>query len=209
MSHLNPEEIQQLLANHTPKPIGDYMHSAVMVLLFSIGGNLHILYNKRSANIKSQPGDICFPGGRQEGNESPLETALRETFEELRIPHEKIQVLGQTDFMITTGGAVITPFIAYVNDLLPADINFSHDEVAEIFTVPLSYFTEVTPEVHYIRFKAEYSEDFPYERIAGGRNYRFTKPLIPEYFYDYHGHVIWGITARITENVISILKSKD
>ena len=205
MDAYSPAEIRQILENRTPRPIGKYLHSAVMVLLFQIDGNMHILFNKRAANLKHQPGDICFPGGRQEGNETPLETALRETWEELGIQQQSIEILGQTDYMITASGAVITPFVGFVKDIIPDDIRFSTDEVAEIFTVPITYFIETMPEVHYIRFKAEYSEDFPYERIAGGRDYRFSKPLVPEYFYDYCGHVIWGITARITEHVISLI----
>ncbi len=203
-----PTSIQNILKNRTPRPLGKFLHHAVMVLFFQIDGNLHVLFNKRASTLEHQPGDICFPGGRQEGNETLLETALRETEEELGISREKIQLLGQTDYIISISSAVITPFVGFVKDLHPADIRFNTDEVAEIFTVPFSFFTTTEPEIHYLYFQANTPDDFPFERITGGENYPFAKPKIPELFYDYFGNIIWGITAQITHHIVTLIEEK-
>lgn len=202
---VTPKAIQAILKNRTPKPIGNYLHAAVMVLLFPVEEKLHILYCKRATHLKHQPGDTCFPGGRQEDNETPLQAALRETWEELGISYEHIQVLGQTDYIITAAGAIITPFVGYVENIMPQDILFSTDEVEEIFMVPLSYFIETEPDVHYLYLQPTTKEDFPYDSIFGGKEYPFARPKVPELFYHYYGNVIWGITAMITHHVIQLL----
>lgn len=204
-----PASIKNILENRTPQPLGNFLNFAVMVLLFQIDDEIHILYNKRAETLIRQPGDICFPGGSQEGNETPLETALRETEEELHISPDKIQLLGQTDYIITIAGAVITPFVGFVKDIKPSDIKFNTDEVAKVFTVPFSFFYTTAPEIHYLYFQADTLDDFPFERISGGKNYHFAKPKIPELFYDYFGQIIWGITAQITHHVVTLVKENE
>ncbi|NLK38541.1 MAG: CoA pyrophosphatase [Epulopiscium sp.] len=204
-NEISPDEIEHILKNRIPKPIGKYLHASVMVLLFPVNGRLHILFSKRSLQLKHQPGDICFPGGRQEGNETPLETALRETWEELGIPSHCIQVLGQTDYIITTAGAIVTPFVGYVRNVSIDDIPFNSDEVEDIFTVPISYFKETEPEIHYLYLQPTTEDDFPYEYIFGGKEYPFARPKVPELFYHYCGKVIWGMTAMITHHVVNLL----
>lgn len=204
-SYVSPDKIKSILKNRDPKPLGTYRYAAVMVLLFPIDGRLHILFTKRSRHLKHQPGDTSYPGGRQEGNETLLETALRETWEELGISCENIQVLGQTDFVITTAGVFVAPFVGYVENIAPENIPFSSDEVEDIFTVPISFFEETEPELHYLYLHPTTKEDFPYDSIFGGKDYPFARPKIPELFYHYGENVIWGITAMITHHVVELL----
>lgn len=199
------DTIEKTLHNHIPVPQGVHIQNSVMVLLFPIDGELHILYTQRAFSLKKQPGDICFPGGKKEGNETPLETALRETQEELGISKNVIHVLGQTDYIITHHGSIIYPFVGYVDAISVKDIVFNKTEVAKLFTVPLRFFSQAQPLTHYIYFKPELPEDFPYELIMGGRNYPFTTPKIAELFYEYDGNIIWGMTARITKHVFQLL----
>lgn len=77
------QTIKTILENRIPQPIMQHIPSSVMLLLFSIENELHLLFTKRAEHLAHQPGDISFPGGRKEKNETPLETALRETQEEL------------------------------------------------------------------------------------------------------------------------------
>ncbi len=199
------ENIKNRLQNKIPQPIVTRSFSAVMLLFFEIDKEIHLLFTKRAEHLLHQPGDISFPGGRRENNETPIETALRETQEELGISSQNIHVLGATDFMLTAAGVMITPFVGFVSNIAIGDIPFSRDEVDEIFTVPISYFKQTEPEIHYLYLKPFTKDDFPYERIHGGKNYPFAQAKIPELFYQYKQYTIWGITAQITHHVITTL----
>ena len=199
------QTIKTILENRIPQPIMQHIPSSVMLLLFSIENELHLLFTKRAEHLAHQPGDISFPGGRKEKNETPLETALRETQEELGILPEQITLLGKTDFMLTTSGALITPFVGYVSNITIEEISFNKDEVAEIFTVPLSFFRQTQPEVHFLYLSPFTEDTFPYDRITGGKNYPFVRPKIPELFYQYKQYTIWGITAQIAHHAVCLL----
>ena len=198
------QTIKNILENRIPQPIMQHIPSSVMLLLFSIENELHLLFTKRAEHLAHQPGDISFPGGRKEKNETPLETALRETQEELGILPEQITILGKTDFMLTTSGALIMPFVGYVSNITIEEISFNKDEVAEIFTVPLSFFRRTQPEVHFLYLSPFTEDTFPYDRIAGGKNYPFVRPKIPELFYQYKQYTIWGITAQIAHHAVCL-----
>ena len=53
------------------------------------------------------------------------------------------------------------------------------------------------------------SDDFPYERIEGGKNYPFSKNRTTQLFYEYDGYTIWGFTAQVIRNIVDILKAKE
>ena len=78
-----------------------------------------------------------------------------------------------------------------------------------IFTVPLKFFMETEPDRYDTVWKVVQSDDFPYERIEGGKNYPFSKNRTTQLFYEYDGHTIWGFTAQVIRNIVDILKEKD
>lgn len=200
--------IKNILNSHIPFPEGISKYSSVLMPLIKIDNSYNFIFSKRSMALRHQPGDICFPGGRREGNETPLETALRETYEEIGVPAENIEILGQPDFVVTTYGAVITPFVGLIKNMNIEDLAINPDEISELFTVPLVFFINTEPEAHYIKIKHEVPEDFPFEHIVGGKNYPWSVGNLPEYFYFYNDYVIWGFTARIIKNFCSILKNE-
>lgn len=204
--NLQIDTIEKFLKNRIPHPQGIRIQNSVMILLLKNNDIFHILYTQRALNLSRQPGDICFPGGKKEGNETPLETALRETEEELNIPKNKIHVLGQTDYIITNYGSIIYPFVGYIENLQIETIAFNKEEVEKVFSVPLSFFGKTSPKTHYIYFRPDIPEDFPYELIMGGKNYPFSAPKIMELFYEYDRNIIWGLTARITQHVLKLME---
>jgi len=205
MIYLSAENIRQSLANRTPRPLGEYHHYSVLVLLVEQKEEHHLLFTKRSPDLLHQPSDVSFPGGRHENEESYLETALRETWEEIGIKKDFITILGQTDYLVTAAGAIITPFMGIIKESTLRQISCNKDEVAEVFTVPLSFFQCTAPHVHYLSLLPSPPSDFPYGKIVGGEDYPFATPRVPTYFYEYDNHVIWGITARISHHVSELL----
>src|SRR5690625_5722 len=151
---MKAEEVIRKLANHEPNILGyDYFKKYSFLLpLVEIDGETHLLFEVRSFTMRSQPGDVCFPGGRVDADDkNELHGALRETEEELGINEKHIQHVIPLDYIVSDFGRIIYPFIGYVTNLDEMDIN--EKEVAEVFTVPLNYFLENEPKKYKINFE--------------------------------------------------------
>lgn len=201
-------KVTSIFSEHKADPLWKLRYFAIMPLLTEIDGELHFILNKRAAGV-NQPGDICFPGGHQEKGENLKETALRETEEEIGIPREKIQILGKSDFMLTIYRGMIQPFVSFVPYEVYQQAKPNPEEVEEIFTVPLKFFMETEPDKYDTVWKVVQSDDFPYDRIEGGKNYPFSKGKTTQLFYEYDGHTIWGFTAQVIQNIVEILKTTE
>ena len=171
----------------------DHRHYAIAIT-FVNGENL--LFQVRSEKLPDQPGDICFPGGSVEKGETPDEAVIRELAEEMLISHEQID-LGQEVFQIVNDSSVIHCFPCRIHGYAGS---YSEEEVAEIFTVPIAFFKNTPAKVYEVDWSPVFPEDFPFEKIHGGRNYRWRPRKSRISFYEYRGRVIWGLTAKIIEN---------
>lgn len=180
-----------------------YKHFSVMIPLIEIDGELHAVYEVRSSQLRNQPNEICFPGGKHESGESYVVTALRETCEELCLEPSQIEIVGQLDDIITPFNMYIHVFIGFLNLDFEA-LDYSEDEVSEIFTVPLSELIHLRVEHYTSKANIMPPEDFPYEKIQP--NYEWKVGRYPILFIQYERYAIWGITARITSNLIETLK---
>jgi hypothetical protein len=80
--------------------------------------------------------------------------------------------------------------------------SFSREEVAEVFLAPISFFETTPAKVYTVDWKPVFPEDFPFDKIYGGRNYGWRPRKSRIRFYEYEGRVIWGMTARIIENYV-------
>lgn len=195
--------LKQLFSTHKEKPLGTYRESAVLIPLYEEDNEEFLIFEKRALTLRSQPGDICFPGGRVEQGEDRRETAIRETIEELNIKEEDIDYFGPMDFFISPYGAIIYPFVAKLK-VFPESPSI--DEVDHIFKVPINFFLKNEPLKHEIAVVPKISEDFPYHLINGGKNYNFAKGKMEQYFYKYNDYVIWGFTARIIKEFVDFIK---
>ena len=201
------ESIVSILQTHTPKILGSEKFSkyAVMVPLIKKEDGIHVLLEVRSLELRRQPGEICFPGGRIDAQDiDEKDAAIRETVEELGINKEQILNIHPLDYMISPFGMIIYPFVGYI--INPNRIVPNPSEVGEIFTVPLSFFIHNEPEIYNIEFRAEPEVNFPFDLIVGGENYNWRTRGIEEYFYRYQGKVIWGLTAKILSHFIEVIR---
>lgn len=189
--------------NYTPKLIGEdqFFKASVCIALIETDDDYDILFEVRSSQIPDQPGDVCLPGGAVEAGESYEEAAIRETCEELLMKPEQIRIIGPSDIMHVRN----TMIYPYVGILSGYKGTFSRSEVAEVFRVPLQFFQETIPAKYPVEALAKPSEDFPFELIQGGRNYKWRIMKTDELFYQYEGHVIWGLTARIINSFCKLL----
>ncbi len=190
--------------NRRPGMIGErnFIQYAVLAILVDTAAGPALLFEKRAATLNRQPGEICFPGGRLEEGETPQEAAIRETMEELLVDREQIEILGPGDVFISPFNMMIHPFIAILRDY---NYGFSHEEVADVFTVPVRYFQEHAPKKYFNHLSHEQPKDFPYECIPGGKNYPWVKGSYEINFYSYKEDVIWGMTATIVESTVELI----
>ena len=162
------------------------IEAAVAILVYPKPDSLTIILNKRTDRVEHHKGEISFPGGgRDPEDDSILDTALRETREEMGIAPEDIEIIAQLDQVSTRSGFSITPFVG----IIPPDYDFevSNIEIAEVLEVPIESLLDTENQV----------ED---DRVWGDE--------IPskQYSYLYGSHIIWGATARIITQLLDILK---
>lgn len=201
------KNIKQRLTKPQPLFIGEEnaFRSAILIPLVEKEDGLHILFEVRASNMRKQPGDISFPGGQiDDTDQTVVDAALRETFEELGIEQSTVEVIQQLSPLIMSTGFVVYTIVG----LIPHEeqYNLNKDEVGEVFTVPLRWFIDNEPYLHRVALTPRPEEDFPFDKIANGREYKWREQLMDEYFYDYNGHTIWGLTARILTYFINTLK---
>ena len=188
-----------------PLPIigeSDLKRSAVAIALTE---NEEVVFEVRSEAIAHQPGDICLPGGGMEDGETPEEAVVRELAEELRINKDQVQAVVPFSIFVT-GMQEIHCFVCRIYGYQGT---FQTEEVARILQVPLSFFLETSPEIHEVVWKPEMDEDFPFERIHGGRGYGWRDHRSRIRFYEYGENTIWGITARIMEAFSQQIKEEE
>lgn len=195
-----------------------YFNSVVFVPFLEIDGEWHLLFQQRSSNIR-QPDEVSFPGGgfSRKKDRSCMDTAVRETIEELGISRELISVEGRLNSIVAAMGVVIDIFVGRITD---SDINsyrINKDEVASIFTVPFRWFIENECETYNVRLEIQ-----PYIKNGSGETEIIfpAKELgLPERYHEpwggimhevyvwrtEHG-VIWGLTAQIVKELVRIAK---
>lgn len=158
--------------------------AGVLVLLYPKDGDYCILLNKRSASVENHKGEIAFPGGRKDGGDrTMLETALRETHEEMGVLPQDVDVLGELDDVPTRSAYLISPHVG----TLPASYRFKPNdrEVAEVLEVPVAE----------LKKSANLRND---ARIVDGK-------VVNRPSYAYQGHVIFGATAQVLTQFLELL----
>lgn len=206
---MNIEKIRERFMNRKAKPLDIKKEYAVLIPLMELEGDLNIIYELRSKELNKQPGEISFPGGAVEPGESYEEAAVRETMEELNIGRENIEVLGEMDFLVSYADIVIYVYVGVIKGLNVNEILPSKAEVDHIFTVPLDFLLTTEPELYYLELTTGLNEEFPYNLIPNGKQYKWRVGNQSVYFYHYNEYNIWGFTAKVTKRFIDILNNME
>ena len=190
-------ELEEKWKDTVPGIVGAPARFAVLVPLVEQEGRTHVLFEVRSRNV-TQPGEVCFPGGHMEPGEDAETCALRETEEELGIPRSAIRPIAALDTLVT-GRGVISPLLAEVEAWAAEAMEYSPEEVAETFLVPVEFFLEEAPKV--FRFpmndQMEGREAEFYRAIGFPEGYPIRRGLDVQPVWIYENHIIWGLTAKI------------
>ena len=202
------KELEQALQSRTPGLMDATGRYAVLVPLVEGEDGLSLLYEVRSGTLRRQPGEVCFPGGRMEGTESPEACALRETWEELGIPPETIRVLGRLDFIAHRANFIMYPILARVDRSGVDQMRCSPAEVGETFQIPLKYLMTHPPLEYSYTLTPRTDENFPYELLGISRDYRWQPGGENVPVYPWQGHAVWGLTGRITRHLVQLLQER-
>jgi 8-oxo-dGTP pyrophosphatase MutT (NUDIX family) len=159
----------------------------VLILIYPHEGELYLPLMLRPEYGGAHSGQVSFPGGRKEPEDIDLlNTALRESNEELGIPEDKVEILGQlTELFIIASNFSVLPVIGYM-DHRP---NFLPDprEVVEIIEAPIS-----------LLLKDQTVKEKPFKVGAG---FHIDAP-----YFDIHGHHVWGATAMMMSEFLTVFK---
>lgn len=151
-------------------------NAAVLVALIDRPEGIGVVLTKRSSRLKHHPGQIAFPGGKQdETDQSLVDTALREAHEEIGLNPDSVEVLGKLPTHETVTSFTVTPILGVIHgqfDPVP-----EQNEVDEVFYAPYAHVTD--PDKFVVQSR----------RWMGQRRHYYTVPFGPYY--------IWGATARI------------
>ncbi|MTD31139.1 CoA pyrophosphatase [Planomicrobium sp. YIM 101495] len=204
---MDTEQILAKVENREPDILGakEFAKFAILLPLIEKDGEIHVLFEVRSLNMRNQPGDICFPGGRIDAEDvSPEAAAIRETMEELGIRRTDMTNIRPLDYIVSPFGMLVYTYAGFIDPKAVFDPNLA--EVDSFFTVPLSFFNETEPKVYRVDFDAQPEESFPYDLIAGGENYNWRTKKVDEHFYIYGDKVIWGMTAKILMHFLEVIR---
>ena len=181
------ENFLMALCNYSKHQIknGTSVPAAVLIPLFKSDGQYHILFTKRTDMVENHKGEISFPGGVfDKTDKSLLDTALRESQEELGIDVSDIDVLGELDDIETSTNFIISPFVGIIP--YPYEFKVNEAEIEKLLFVPLE---------HLLDKDSCWEESWTYK----GSPY-------PMYFYRYQGNIIWGATAKIVKGFLEIME---
>lgn len=178
--------IRRQLKDRRPQKlkVSEFKSAGVLLPLFEKSGEAHILLTLRSDTVETHKGQVSFPGGAREEQDKDLaDTARRETFEEVGIPVDQIDIFAELDDFPTISDFMVTPYVGTIP--YPYPINISADEVAAILEVPLALFlTDQHFEIKHKDYK--------------GKTY-------PLYYYYFENAVIWGFTGFLINRFIEIV----
>ena len=160
----------------------DTRRAAVLAPVYDHEGEAWIVLTRRAQHLRSHQGEVSFPGGRRDGDEPLVATALREAEEEIRLDPESVEVIGELDHLTTAISSVaIAPFVGALPGV-PADLRPADAEVERILHVPISELL---------------GDGVFHEEIwtLGER----TRPM---WFFELEGDTVWGATAALLRQLL-------
>jgi len=161
--------------------------AAVLIPLIRWKDEWHLVFTRRTDEVEHHKGQVSFPGGGCDLNETaPEETALREAWEEIGLRPKDVRLLGRLNDMVTITGYRVTPVVGVMP--WPYELRLEPAEVVRVFTIPLSW----------LAGRGNWEEQ-PYTPAG------IPRPIPVVKYREYDGELLWGVSARITLNFLFAL----
>lgn len=158
--------------------------AAVLMAVVVRSEHPHFLLTRRTQTVATHKGQISFPGGVREYEDTTLvDTALREAHEEIGVEREQVNVLGEFHDYLAVTDHLVRPVVGLVSP--EATFRPQQDEVQYLLEIPFAFFRETTPSVERRFRKGEFHN---------------------VYSYDFNGENVWGLTARMIKEFLDVLR---
>ena len=181
-----PEVIRKALSRRATLSVDDpsLTPAAVLLVLYAKDGEYCVLLNKRSEEVEYHKGEISFPGGARDPEDKDfLDTALRETEEEMGIDRKDVTILGELDEVVTTSRFHVKVFVGSI--AYPYKFKPSAMEIAEVLEVPIPSLNDPSN----LRIETRWEDGVSVSTRS----------------YAYNEHLISGVTARILQQFLEVL----
>ncbi len=202
MNRVDPDEIRAKLSdldNEAPRldlsefrrewlPDADLTDAAVLIPMTQFDGALHLVLTQRAASLRKHSGEMSFPGGRRDPEDTNLiATALRESHEEIALAPQDVEIFGSLMRMPTVTGYEVT---VYVGEFpWPYELVANPAEIDELVVAPLQ--TLADPQIHRKELREWDGKEFPI------------------HFFDYGPTEIWGATGFMLDTFLHYLGLRD
>lgn len=180
-----------VVLNESPAPAPGPINSAVLAVLFEEAGEARLIFTRRSSSLRSHAGQVSFPGGRLDPGEDAQTAALREAYEEIALNPAQVSLQGWIHPVLTlVSASLIMPLVATVPSR--PHVVASPAEVERVFDVALADLADLE-NFHEERWS------FPGRPVPGTPDGSF-----PVWFFEVEGEMIWGATARMLHELLSV-----
>lgn len=179
------QRLESFLAGHSADRMTSegLRRAAVLIPLMRREDGWYLLFQRRSNDLPVHKGQVAFPGGGLEGDESPEEAAVRETEEETGVPRGLVRLIGRVDELVTRTGYLVTPVVGVIPGSL--EYRLQQSEVTDVFEVPIDRFLqEGNPRIRWVPWRGE---------------------MYPAYSWNGGAHEIWGLTGRILKSFVDVV----
>jgi len=186
MSQFSLAALRSNLDRHDVRQIDPdgLMPAAVMILLYDKDGEYCVLLNKRSQLVEHHKGEMSFPGGAKDPTDMDfLDTALRETEEEMGISRSDITVLGQLDDIITRSDIIVKVYVGTIP--YPYEFRPSEIEIAEVVETPIKHLLDSKS----LRYESRWVDGEATTSVS----------------YAYQDYLVFGATAKILQQLLNII----
>ena len=173
-------EIHGLLTDRLPLHQAGQPKAAAVLIALTDEEDPGVILTRRSEDLKFHPGQISLPGGRVETGETPIQAALRETWEETGVPPKDVRVLGRLPFSMPRGARSLTPVVGTV----PVDVRPYAKSTTEVDSVFMPRLSELVDPANRATCYLSSTENRGPAFAAGG-------------------HVIWGLTAFVLDTFLA------
>lgn len=188
---LSIDNVRDRIRGYSYRPIAAddaALSAAVLVPLYQLDGEPHVILTKRTTLVAMNQGQISFPGGgRERGDQDLLATALRESFEEIGLDPSHVEVFGRIDdFWTRNGQLFVAGFVGLIDPLTsPYPWRPAETEVAEILEVPVRHLLDPL-------------------NLSIAEPRQLNGQLWPNETFLFREHRVFGATARALRNMLDI-----
>jgi len=181
---ITEEALRTVLEKHERRELAAdaFLPASVLIPILAHGGPPRLVLMVRTNEVEHHKNQISFPGGRQDGGETALEAALRETHEEVGIEPDAVRLVGQIDDIYTITKFRVSPFVGWVDR--EVHLVGNPREAALVFEAPIHELMD--PDIH------------REERASWGE-----QPVMVHFYY-WRSHVIWGATGMILNQFLDL-----